>query len=230
MEKDTSKMMDIISLSFDTSTGELSLTLNLIVFLILIFVLTTVILLWRRWFRQQFGIYDLEVEISGTPKTSFKVQRNTENLKIANRIYTELITRKAAIMIEEDKDVIVEVYDSWCDLFKIIRDEIKNVPGNYLKNHDATEALIGLSTKILNEGLRPHLTTYQAKFRRWYSDALEDPNNKKLSPQEIQQQFPNYDDLIASMNEVNHTLIGYAEELRVLIKGKSRISSSAAKP
>lgn len=227
MGKDTTTIVDIISLSFDTSTWEVSFTLNWIILLILLVILLIIIAIWRGWFRQHYSIYDMEVEISGTPKTTFKVQRNTENLKIANRIYTELVTRKAAMLIEEEKDVIIEVYNSWYKLFGIVRDEIKNVPGNYLKNHDATEALIGLSTKILNDGLRPHLTTYQAKFRRWYSGAVEDSANKKLSPQEIQKKYPDYQELIESMKEVNNTLIGYAEELRVLIKGRGKTSSSS---
>ena len=60
---------------------------------------------------------------------TFKVKRNTENLFIANRIYLELVTRKAALPFDEDNDVIVEVYDSWYTLFSTIREEIKNVPG-----------------------------------------------------------------------------------------------------
>ena len=125
--------------------------------------------------------YDMEVEISGAPKVKVKVERNNENLFIANRIYIELTTRKAAIPFDEDNDVIAEVYDSWYKLFGIIREEIKSVPGRYLKDHDPTSALIGLTTRILNEGLRPHLTQYQARFRKWYEEEKARPENKQLS-------------------------------------------------
>ena len=171
---------------------------------------------WVKYLSQRVNIYDLGVEISGSPKAFFKVQRNTDNLFIANRIHIELTTRKAAIPIDEENDVIVEVYNSWYKLFGIIRDEIKTVPGSYLKSHNPTIALIGLSTKILNEGLRPHLTKHQAKFRKWYEQENEKENNKEISPQELQRRYPDYDNLIESMKQVNQTLIQYSNELNKL--------------
>ena len=162
----------------------------------------------------------LEVEISGTPKAVFKVERNHENLYIANRIYIELTTRKAAIPIDENNDSIEEIYDSWYNLFGIIRDEIKTVPGKYLKDHDPTSALIGLTRKILNEGLRPHLTEHQAKFRKWIEREKVKKENENLSPQEIQAKYPDFANLVVSMKAVNLILANYANELDKLIKGK----------
>ena len=45
-------------------------------------------------------------------KTKVKLKANIEDKKIAHKIWTELITRKAALPFERDKDVITEVYDS----------------------------------------------------------------------------------------------------------------------
>ena len=150
----------------------------------------------------------------------FKVERNHDNLYIANRIHIELTTRKAAILIDENNDSIEEIYDSWYKLFNIIRDEIKTVPGKYLKDHDPTKALIGLTRKILNKGLRPHLTEHQAKFRKWLENAKEEEINKRLSPQELQKKYPDFDNLVTSMKDVNLILANYANELDKLIKGK----------
>lgn len=209
--------IEVIRISIDSSKPALAIESNwyligvvLLLFLILLFV-------WRKYLSQKLNIYDMEVEISGSPKASFKVQRNDENLFIANRIYIELTTRKAAIPIDEENDVIEEVYDSWYKLFGLIRDEIKTLPGRYLKSHDPTIALIGLTTKILNEGLRPHLTEYQAKFRKWYEQ--EKAKNESISPQELQKRYPDYVNLIASMKQVNQTLIQYSNELNKLIRG-----------
>jgi len=182
---------------------------------------------WYYKLRKNFGVHEMSVDISSKPKMSFKVKRNSENLYIANRIYLELITRKAALPFDDNDDVIVEVYNSWYKLFTTIRDEIKNVPGEYLKSHDPTDALIGLTINILNDGLRPHLTRYQAKFRKWYSQELEKEGSKGLSPQEVQKKYPEYDDLIINLKEVNQVLIGYAEELKKLIKGKTNAQQSA---
>lgn len=216
---DTSSVKEIIRLSFDKTKPSLTLETDWVVVIIL-FSLIIITFLFRRQIYRKLRWHQMEIEISGTPKAVFKVERNEENLYIANRIYIELTTRKAAIPIDENNDVIEEVYDSWYKLFGIIRDELKALPGKYLKQHDATSALIGISRKILNGALRPHLTEYQAKFRRWMEKAKEDPANLDKSPQEVQQQYPDFQNLITSMKAVNLTLINYANELDNLIRGK----------
>lgn len=212
-----SSIIEVIRISIDSSKPALVFETNWYLIGGVFLLITIIFFVWGKYLSQKFNIYDLEIEISGSPKAHFKVQRNDENLFIANRIYIELTTRKAAIPIDEENDVIEEVYNSWYKLFGIIRDEIKTVPGSYLKSHNPTIALIGLSTKILNEGLRPHLTEHQAKFRKWYEQEKE--KNEKISPQELQRRYPEYDNLIESMKQVNQTLIQYSNELKKLIRG-----------
>lgn len=216
---DSTSIYEIVRFSFDGKKPSITLESNWAFILIILLIILSLIF-FRRYILKNFYWHELEVEISGSPKAVFKVERNDENLYIANRIYVELTTRKAAIPIDENSDVIEEVYDSWYELFGIIRDELKALPGKYLKNHDATQALIGLSRKILNEGLRPHLTEYQAKFRLWLKGAKEDSENKDMSPQELQKKYPEFQNLITSMKEVNRVLIEYADQLDKLIKGK----------
>ena len=210
---------EIIRLTFNSSKPSLTIESNwlflavILVILIVIYFIKLKFLKWLNW-------HQMEVEISGSPKLIFKVERNNESLFIANRIYIELTTRKAALPIDENNDVIEEVYDSWYKLFGIIRDEIKSVPGKYLKDHDPTSALIGLTRKILNNAIRPHLTEHQAKFRKWLSEAKKEPENKFFTPQELQKKYPDFANLISSMKLVNLTLMDYADELDKLIKGK----------
>ena len=210
---------EIIRLSFNSNQPSLTLASDwiFISIIVIIFILAFVL---RHYFSRMFRWQSMEVEISGTPKMTFKVERNYENLYIANRIYIELTTRKAAIPIDEENDTIEEIYNSWYKLFGIIRDEIKTVPGKYLKDHDSTTALIGLTRKILNDGLRPHLTEHQARFRCWIKKAKKEPDKVNLSPQDLQKLYPDFANLITSMKVVNIILIRYAEELDKLIKGK----------
>ena len=77
-----------------------------------------------------------------------------------------------------------------------------------------------MTRKILNDGLRPHLTEHQAKFRKWLENAKEEEINKRLSPQELQKKYPDFENLVTSMKEVNLILANYANELDKLIKGK----------
>jgi hypothetical protein len=217
--KDTTSTTEIVRLSFDSSKPSLTIESDWLILAIVVAVLLLAYFI-KRNFSKWFNWHVMEVEISGSPKIKFKVERNDENLYIANRIYIELTTRKAAIPIDENNDVIEEVYDSWYKLFGIIRDEIKSVPGKYLKDHDPTSALIGLTRKILNDAMRPHLTEYQAKFRKWIAIAKEEPTNKNLTPQELQKKYPDFANLVSSMKLVNLTLTDYADELDKLIKGK----------
>lgn len=216
---ETSSTHEIIRLSLDPAKPSLTIQSD---WLILVIIITLILLAVyiKRSFSKWFRWHEMQVEISGTPKLVYKVERNSDNLYIANRIYIELTTRKAAIPIDENNDVIEEVYDSWYKLFGIIRDEIKTLPGKYLREHDPTSALLGLTRKILNEALRPHLTEHQAKFRHWLEIAKRDPDSKTTSPQELQKTYPDFANLVASMKEVNKILIAYANELDKLIKGK----------
>lgn len=216
---DTTSTHELIRVAFESKQPSLIISSDWIFIGTIIAIIIALIFLKRR-LSKLFRWQNLEVEISGTPKVTFKVERNHDNLFIANRIHIELTTRKAAILINENDDSIEEIYDSWYKLFNIIRDEIKTVPGKYLKDHDPTKALIGLTRKILNDGLRPHLTEHQAKFRKWLENAKEEEINKRLAPQDLQKKYPDFDNLVASMKEVNLILANYANELDKLIKGK----------
>lgn len=216
---DTTSTHEIIRLTFDSHKPSLTIESDWILIGIIVGLIILFAILKRKYSKWLLW-QSLEVEISGTPKAVFKVERNHENLFIANRIYIELTTRKAAIPIDENNDSIEEIYDSWYHLFGIIRDEIKTVPGKYLKDHDPTSALIGLTRKILNDGLRPHLTEHQAKFRKWLENAKKDSANQNISPQELQKKYPDFANLVTSMKAVNLILANYANELDKLIKGK----------
>lgn len=214
----------LVALELDFSKSVLSLDISLGLLVTAAVVLVAAFLFLRygnHLGRAKYSIVDLQVAIGTDTGITFKVKRDTTNLYIAHRIYLELVTRKAAIPLEEDKDVIVEVYDSWYKLFGLIRDEIKALPGDYLLQHDMTKDLVALTLRILNEGLRPHLTTYQADFRRWYAAAKELPANKDKSPQEIQKGYPRIDALFTNMQEVNGVLKDFADQLYKLIHGNS---------
>lgn len=150
--------------------------------------------------------------------TEIKVKANIEDRKIAHRIWTELVTRKAALPFQRDKDVIVEVYDSWHTLFQCVREQIAAIPVEKLRGREKEdiEALIDISTKVLNEGLRPHLTEWQAKYRAWYETAKD--TNKDKSPQELQREYPYYSQLVDDIESVNHKLKNFADELKKIVR------------
>lgn len=140
-------------------------------------------------------------------------EKNEEKIRMfANSLYIELTTRKASIPIDEDTDVIEEIYNSWYKLFCVIRDELKTVPIHYSKDNNQ-ETVISLAMKILNEVLRPHLTEHQAKYRNWLEKAKQNPKYKNMYPQELQRNYPDYNALMKSLKETNKMLIGCTEKL-----------------
>jgi hypothetical protein len=138
---------------------------------------------------------------------------NLEIKNFASKIYIELITRKGAIPIDIEHDVIEEIYDSWFKLFCIIREEIKLLPSIYLTQKDKPLP-ISLSIEILNEILRPHLTQHQAKYRHWLGKEKSYPKNRNLTPQELQKKYASYSLIIESIKSINQKLINASQQFQ----------------
>lgn len=152
-------------------------------------------------------------------KSSVKFVANKKDIRIAHKVWTELITRKAALPFEKEKDVIVEVYDSWYSLFQCVREQISSIPVEKLQQGSERkniEFLIDITTRVLNEGLRPHLTEWQAKYRSWYVKQVE--KNEDKSPQDIQKLHPDYDEIVNDIEKVNIIMREFAEELKKLAR------------
>jgi hypothetical protein len=148
---------------------------------------------------------------------SVQLRPNNEDIQIAHRIWTELTTRKAAQPINIEHDVIIEIYNSWYALFGRVRQLISDIPGHLLRKEKSTQELVRIATQTLNDGLRPHLTQWQARFRHWYEKCP--PEMREKCPQDCQKEFPQYAQLIADLLTVNQQLIQYAGELEKIVRG-----------
>lgn len=180
--------------------------------------LIVVIILIRRWIGvwrgPNFEIDAAEMGI-GSAKISFKP--NLKDQEIAYKIWVELSTRKIGLPIDLKNDVISEIYDSWYSFFSITRELVKDIPVSRVKN-ESTRKIITLSIKMLNDGLRPHLTSWQARFRHWYEKQLVNAGDD-IDPQSIQAKYPKFDELKTDLLIVNGRLIKYREKMRELVLG-----------
>lgn len=215
-------MSNLGSFSMTANCEGIGLAITLNVWLIAVIVLV-VGLFWLVKYCQlkdqpNLKLTEIKLNVGGQELT-FSVERNFLNLEIAHKVYIELITRKAALPFDEEDDIIEEVYNSWYSLFGTTRDEIKAINGELLE-HPTSESLIKMATDVLNNGLRPHLTKYQGRFRGWYNNALQNEKYKGMAPQEIQRDFPEYQALVESMKEVNALLSNYAAQLQIFIYGQ----------
>ena len=207
---------DIFSIVL-TDDWSLSIQIATVSVVIICVVLLAILVGWRFWSSWRFSDFEIDsAELGlGNQKISFKP--NNTDRQIAYSIWVELSTRKIGLPIDIDDDVISEVYDSWYSFFGVTRELIKSIPVSKVRN-DSTGKIIRLSIEVLNEGLRPHLTTWQARYRRWYEHQIQDQLDK--SPQEIQQGFPEYDALCKDLLIINNRLIKYREKMHELVIGK----------
>ena len=176
---------------------------------------------WRRRSdRSRHRSYDIVEASIPFGIGAVKVKPNKSTVTVAYRAWVELATRKAALPFDEEHDVIVEVYDSWYKLFGILRGLIQEISADRIKNDPETVQLVEIIVKVLNVGLRPHLTRWQADFRCWYNHELklqdkarEDSKIELLSPQIIQKNYPRYEELVADLKSVTVGLGEYTEWL-----------------
>ncbi len=84
--------------------------------------------------------------------------------------------------------------------------------------------LVDVLVKALNEGLRPHLTRWQARFRSWEAAEAESSSD---SPQELQRRYPEYDQLLEDLLQVNRRLVEFADALDIIVHGRTKGASNA---
>lgn len=204
--------MDIFIVKYD---GCQNVIFSINVIAITIFAVATILVyvgvkLLRK--KSKFANLQIDEATIGIGNSSITVKYDGRIKKIAYKIWVELTTRKIGVEFDERYDVISEVYDSWYEAFKIIRNLLEEIPDNRIND---AKGLIDLTTKVLNCGLRPHLTMWQAKYRMWYKKELE--SNTALSPQDIQRKYPEYRLLVNDLIKTNNMMIKYAAELKRII-------------
>ena len=198
--------MEVFGIEFE-SWNTVLLRLNWFAIIVLIVITYIVAIIIKRCLGRKSITVD-EINL-GIGDSSIKLIYNKKDQEIAYKLWVELSTRKIGLPFERDYDVIAEVYDSWYEFFKIARELIKEVPASRLPY---SNDLIELTEKVLNNGLRPHLTIWQAKYRKWYRDELA--NQTKDSPQEIQSKYPYYDDLVEDLIATNKRMIEYKKLMK----------------
>lgn len=171
-------------------------------------------LVMRIYFRQRLTDFQIDSAEFGLGDQKISLKLNDTDRQIAYSIWVELSTRKIGLPIDIEDDVIAEIYDSWFAFFSVTRELIKDIPVSKVRT-DSTSKIINLSVEVLNEGLRPHLTKWQARYRHWYERQLDKADD--VDPQGLQKRFPAYEALKADMLEVNQRLIKYRHKMNELV-------------
>lgn len=200
--------MKILTVEFD-KWDTILLRLNWLAIIILVALILIVFVLRNRHLNR------MSMDVSGfnlgLGSSSITFSYNKKDQEIAYKLWVELSTRKIGLLFDEKHDVIVEVYKSWYEFFGIARNLLKEIPVSRLPY---SNDLIELTEKVLNVGLRPHLTTWQAKFRKWYENELT--NNSQNTPQETQRKYQQYDELIDDLIKTNKHMVEYTRLMKTI--------------
>ena len=210
---DTAPTTDLISLIL-ADDWSLSLHVSPIAVSAILVIALALWLSLRFYFRQKLPDFEIDSAEFGLGNQKITFKPNDTDRQIAYSIWVELSTRKIGLPIDIEDDVISEIYDSWYAYFSVTRELIKDVPVSKVRD-DSTSKIISLSVEVLNEGLRPHLTKWQARFRHWYERQLDKADD--VDPQALQKKFPAYDALSTDMLAVNARLIRYREKMIALV-------------
>ena len=140
---------------------------------------------------------------------------NPVSRQIAHCVWVDLSTRKIGLEIDINDDVLTELYQSWFKFLTATRDEIKRLPISEM-DCENTQNILWLLIEIVNDGIRPHLTKWSARFRYWYERQSDD---SKAQPQELQKRFPQYDGLVADLVRANNDMIMRRDQLYNLVTG-----------
>mgnify|MGYP001175459398 CR=1 FL=1 len=150
--------------------------------------------------------------------------RDPDAFRIAYQLWVEMTTRKLGLRIDLSQDLVVECYDSWYAFLKAARELTKAIPLHKDPRSPELRRLVQLSHSVMNEGVRPHLQRWQARFRAWLANGGDRARGAGLTPQEAQQLFPEWpalrDDLMAS----NQRLIGYLTALEIMVDRPTRVT------
>ncbi len=202
----------ILSINLSLSEG-LKISIGPLCFLLTFLIIA--VIGWYIWNRKYKNWDLINICLDFKTPISINIQPNHDTARIAHQIWTELQTRKAVLPLDEENDVILEIYNSCYTLFSITRNLIKKIPAEHISTNKNTEKLVNLMVDVLNLGIRPHLTRWQARFRTW----MKHNNDPSLSPQELQKKFPEHNALIKELKKVNLELKKFSDLLYKLARG-----------
>ncbi len=146
---------------------------------------------------------------------SIVYESSTEDRVLAWKMYVQLSTRKAALPFDDAHDVIAEVYSSLYELFAVTRELLSGMP---LADVERPKGVADVILRTLNDGLRPHLTRWNSPYRHWWDQQLADDANGKRTPQEIQNDYPQFKELVEDLKRTNTELTMFADELLAIAK------------
>lgn len=149
----------------------------------------------------------------------YNIELEKTDIEVAWNIYCELQTRVGIIDFNEEEDIISICFESWYSLFKVVREQLKElkVP---IKKSKSTESknLDQILLSLLNDHMRPFLRKWHYNFKSYWEKKYESGKN----PIEVQKSFPNYSDLINDIHIMEKKLKEILNALEKIVRWGNR--------
>jgi hypothetical protein len=167
----------------------------------------------------KIGFSESELQRFTSPLKQCKaVRKRKDNLsnparQIAFRVLALLTTHQIVRGVDFEHDDLIKVYDSSHQLFLRIRELAGELP---VPAPDETQESIRpfkLFESLLNDGIRPHLTIWQSRFRKWYEENRNQKEFRSLEPQQMQRRYPRYAELKTHLEQTSTRLQEFQAEL-----------------
>ena len=153
----------------------------------------------------------------------FNIEIDKTNIKVAWNIFCELQTRVGIVDFVENEDIINICFESWYNMFKIIRSNLKKLQIPLRKNKEKKKSdrithksknLDEVLFILLNSHIRPFLRKWYYEFNTYWQENFTPDKN----PIEVQKDFPNYSELIGDINILQKKLKEISNTLEQIVR------------
>ncbi len=162
------------------------------------------------WYSKYYSTADITVHLPGG---SLNLAVNRQDKVSAWKIYNQINTRIASVDFNEDYDSFVNVNKSLYELFKVIREELANIPVEKIKDENNT--LVDFYHDLLNKGIRPYLSRWHIPISH-YVEANKGDGKRSLL--EIEKSFPQRQEMLKDMKAMNLRMKDYSAQLMKVIR------------
>lgn len=142
----------------------------------------------------------VEIEIN---VQSVKITANRKLRDSARVAYVELTSRKIALAFDEENDAISEIYNSFYESFRILRELKKG-----LSKNGGEGKLYAYVDDFLECQMRPHLTKYQSRYRTWLNKRCGEKDY--IDENSAQKKYSKYPEIIKEIKVINKSAMSLA--------------------
>lgn len=138
--------------------------------------------------------------------------------QIAHCVSVQLDTHQITRGVDLSVDNLENVYAATYRMFQHIRELMEELPVDDFERDPAAQEIYDTLASVLNEGLRPHLSTWREQYAEWLRRFCSSPRAKKMAPQQLQTAFPRRAGLERDLANTAQQLRRSAKKLRQLAR------------